>query len=518
MLIGREQNLDDYKALLKRRRWMILLPALVGPLVAIIIALALTPKYTSTSLILIEEPKVPERFVPPVVGDDLTARLATMEEQILSRTKLQPIIERYGLYKSDLKSKSIEDVVEGMRKDILVVPVEFSKQPQDTNPNKKTVPGFRISFTAKTPKLAQQVCAELTSMFVEENIREREGQAEGTTSFLQTQLDDAKKKLDDQDAKLAVFQRQNFGSLPDQERSNAAILSTLTSQLQAVRESVDRAQEDKTYIESMLDNEVQAWKALQTEGGSNPQTLQAQLAKLQDYLAVLKGRYTDSYPDVIKTKQDIEGLKKQIAQQQAHQSSQPLSQKKAALAKIEPPEIQKLRSQLFGIEGTLHAGMKEEARLRQQIGVYQSRLQMSPDVEQQYKDVVRGYQTALDFYDSLLTKTQESAMSTSLETRQEGEQFEVLDAASLPENPSFPNYWLFAGGGLGVGLALGLTIALMVEMGDKALRDERDIEFFLALPTLALVPEIAPGNGKSNGKRKIGKKSETKVLAGVGQT
>ncbi|MGH9430880.1 MAG: Wzz/FepE/Etk N-terminal domain-containing protein, partial [Terriglobia bacterium] len=233
MLTGREQNLDDYKALLKRRRWVILLPALVGPLVAFIIALALTPKYTSTSLILIEEPKVPERFVPSVVGDDLTARLATMEEQILSRTRLQPIIERYGLYKSELKSKSIEDVVEDMRKDILVVPVEFSKQPQNTNPNKQTVPGFRISFTAQTPKLAQQVCAELTSMFVEENIRQRELQSEGTTTFLQVQLDNAKKGLDDQDAKLAAFQRQYFGSLPDQERSNAAILSSLTSGLQA---------------------------------------------------------------------------------------------------------------------------------------------------------------------------------------------------------------------------------------------------------------------------------------------
>ncbi len=517
MLIGREQNLDDYKALLKRRRWMILLPTLLGPLVGFIIALALTPKYTSTSLILIEEPKVPERFVPPVVGDDLTARLATMEEQILSRTRLQPIIERYGLYKSDLKSKSIEDVVEGMRKDILVVPVEFSKKPQDTNPNKETVPGFRISFTAKTPKLAQQVCAELTSMFVEENIRERESQAEGTTSFLQTQLDDAKKKLDDQDAKLAAFQRQNFGSLPDQERSNAAILSTVTSQLQAVRESIDRAQEDKTYIESMLDTQLQAWKAYQTEGGSSPETLQAQLAKLQDYLAVLQGRYTDSYPDVIKTKHDIAELKKQIAQQQAAQSKRPLSKQKAVLARLEPPEIQKLRSQLFGIEDTIRAGTREEARLRQQIGVYQSRLQMSPDVEQQYKDIIRGYQTALDFYDSLLTKTQESAMSTSLEQRQEGEQFQVLDAASLPENPSFPNYWLFAGGGLAAGLALGLGIALMVEMGDKALRDERDIEFFLALPTLALVPEISHENGSRNGKRGVEKKPETKELAGAGR-
>jgi protein tyrosine kinase modulator len=514
MLTGREQNLDDYGDLLRRRRWVILLPALIGPLVAFIIALALTPKYTSVSLILIEEPKVPERFVPPVVGDDLTARLATMEEQILSRTRLEPIIQRYGLYKSELNSKSIEDVVEEMRKDIEVVPVEFSKQPQNTNPNKETVPGFRISFTARTPKLAQQVCADLTSMFVEENIRQREAQAEGTTSFLQLQLADAKQKLDDQDSKLAGFQKQYFGSLPDQERSNAAILSTLTAQLQAVRESVDRAQEDKTYVESMLDGQLQAWRALQSE--HNPQSLQQQLSKLQDYLALLEARYTDKYPDVIKTKQDIAALKVKIAQQQALEAKQSKSPRNVALAKLEPPEIQKLRGQLYGIDGTIRSGSREEARLRQEIGVYQSRLQLSPEVNQQYNNLTAGYKSAQDFYDKLLQNTQESAMSTSLEKRQEGEQFQVLDAASLPENPSFPNYWLFAGGGLAAGLALGVGIALFIEMGDKALRDERDIEYFLALPTLALLPELARENGRRNGKGG-GKKSRHKELAGVGQ-
>jgi polysaccharide chain length determinant protein (PEP-CTERM system associated) len=516
MLIGREQNLDDYKALIKRRKWVILLPALIGPLVALIIALALTPKYTSTSLILIEEPKVPERFVPQVVGDDLTARLATMEEQILSRTRLQPIIERYGLYKSDLKSKSIEDVVEQMRKDIVITPVEFSKQPQDTNPNKRTVPGFSIAFTAENPKLAQQVCAELTSMFVEENIRQRENQAEGTTNFLQSNLEEAKRKLDEQNARLAAFQRQYFGSLPEQEVSNAEILRTLTSQLQAVRESIERAQEDKTYVESMLDEELQAWKA--TQGGSNPESLQQQLAKLKDYLVVLEGRYTDNYPDVIKTKQDIAALKKKIAQQQADQSKQPQTQKSHLAANVEPLEIQKLRGQLQSLNSAIHTGTQEEAHLTAQIHVYQARLQMSPEVEQQYKDITTGYKSAKDFYDSLLIKTQESSMSTSLEKRQEGEQFQVLDAASLPENPSFPNYWLFAGGGLGAGLTLGLGIALLIEMGDKALRDERDIEFFLALPTLALVPEINPRNGMGSSRRGLlPGRGEGKDLAGVRQ-
>ncbi|HEX5481603.1 MAG TPA: Wzz/FepE/Etk N-terminal domain-containing protein [Terriglobia bacterium] len=496
MLTGRQLNMEDYGAILRRRYLLVVVPVVLGVIGAYLIARQLPPKYTSTSLILIEQPKVPSSIVPSVVGNDLVSRLANMQEQILSRSRLEPLIERYGLYKDDLNSTPKEVLVERMRKDIVVKPVTFSNTfNSDSSQQGSQVPGFQISFTAETPRMAQAVCTEITSMFVEENLRLRERRAQGTANFIATQLEQAKQRLDEQNAKLADFKRKYFGSLPDQEQSTIQILGTLTGQLNSLTESQGRIQQDRTYTESLLSQQLDAWKAEQS--GASPQTLQTQLATLQNKLMDMRTRYTDSYPDVVKAKADIASLQKRIAQQQKADASQ-----KGQAAEdgngtaVEPPQARRLRATLHSLDDAMKNNQHEQARIRTDIDRYQAKLKMTPAVEQEYKDITRNDQTALAFYNSLLAKEDTSKMATSLEQRQEGEQFEVLDPADLPHKPSFPNYLRFAGGGFAVGLLIGFGIVFMLEMKDKALRDERDIEFFLGLPTLALVPAVSHGNGK----------------------
>ncbi|MGH9325820.1 MAG: Wzz/FepE/Etk N-terminal domain-containing protein, partial [Terriglobia bacterium] len=180
MLTGRQLGVEDYWAILRRRMWIIIIPVVLGPIVALLIARRLTPKYTSNSLVLIEQPKVPASIVPSVVSGDLMARLASMEEQILSRSRLEPLIERYGLYKKDWNSVPMEQLVARMRTGILLKPVSFSNQPGATSrENGNQLPGFQISFTASNPGIAQAICNEITSMFVDENLRLREQRAEG---------------------------------------------------------------------------------------------------------------------------------------------------------------------------------------------------------------------------------------------------------------------------------------------------------------------------------------------------
>lgn len=493
MLLGRQLNFDDYAAILRRRLWVILIPALLGPAVAYMISKHLSPRYTSNSLILIDEPKVPANFVPSVVGNDLTSRLANMEEQILSRTRLEPLIDRYGLYREDIHRVPVEELVARMRDAISVTPVSFSNSGADQG---SKVPGFRISFTTSDPQNAQAVCSEITSMFVDENLRLREARAEGTASFIAMELQQAKQSLDAEDAKLAEFKRQYFGSLPDQEQSTIRILGSLTAQLNSLTDAQGRYQDDKTYTESLLTQQLAGWKASQT--GSNPQTVQEQIAALEGRLAALRVHYTDDYPDVIAAKRDLVDLKKKAALQEAAISSnkaKALAKPKPLNASDEPPEIGRLRAQMYSIDEANKVNEREQEQVRRQINSYEAKLKLTPAVEQQYKDITRNYQTALDFYNSLLAKENESEMSTNLERRQEGEQFQVLDPADLPQKPSYPDKARFAAGGLVIGLMLGAGIALLIEMKDKALRDDRDIEFFLGVPTLALVPSLEDGQG-----------------------
>jgi protein tyrosine kinase modulator len=485
MIGHRQLDFNDYLDILRRRWWVILLPTIVVGLGVYLFSLTLPDRFMSKTLVLVEGQKVPEGYVKSVVSDDIGEQLGTMQQQIMSRTRLQPIVEKFGLYKSGNGNLSMEDRIDMLRQAISVSTVKSL-----ISNGKDEVPGFTISFTGDDPRLAQQVCSEITSMFIEENLKLREQISVGTTDFLKLQLNQAKQALDDQDSKLADFQRKYMGSLPGNEQTDMNMMMSLSSQLDAITSQINRAQQEKAYQESLLSQQVAAWENTQKTGGVRTDTLENQLAGLQSQLVAMRAQYTDNYPDVIKLKQDIEALKAKIADNAATDTT---PKKPVETAKrLEPAPIQQLRFQLHQDDMFIQEKTHEQSRIRQQLGLFQQRVSMSPDVAEQYKKLTRDHQTALEFYNSLLAKENESEMATSLEQRQQGEQLRVMDPPDLPEKPSFPNRPLFAGGGLGVGFALGVGISLLLELLDKSMRTENDVEQLLGLPTLAMVPTIDP--------------------------
>ncbi len=484
MLGHRQLEPHDYIEILRRRWWIILVPAVVGCVGVYLASLLLHDQYTSTTLVLVEGQKVPENYVKSVVTQDIGEQLGTMQQQIMSRTRLQPIVEKFDLYKSDKGDLTMEDRIDRLRKAISVDPVKSL-----ISSGKDQLPGFTISFTADDPRQAQQVCSEITSMFIEENLKLREQSATGTTDFLRTQLDDAKKRLDEQDSRLADFKRKYMGSLPGNEQTDMNLMTSYGSQLNAVTSELTRAQQDKAYAESLLAQQLSAWQNSQKSVEVGQDSLEKQLGDLQAQLVSMRAHYTEDYPDVVKLKQDIAALQKKIADNKAH-SEQETSPTQAASHRPEPPQIQQLRLQVHNMDIFVKQKTQDQARLRQLLASYQRRLSMSPAVEEEYKAITRDHQTALQFYNDLLAKTDQSEMARDLERRQQGEQFRLMDPADLPEKPSFPNRPLFAGAGLGVGFALGIGICLLLELLDKSLRTENDVELMLGLPTLAMVPVI----------------------------
>jgi len=499
MIENRELNVDDYLAMFRRRLWVILIPALLTPLVAFLFSYALPAKYTSQALILVEGQKVPEGYVQPVVTEDLTQRIATMEQQVLSRDRLQPMIERVGL----AKGANLDDVVDEIRQNINIEPVITDLNQVTTGTRRKksgqgsNVPGFYVNFTASNPRQAQQLCNELTSMLLQENLRSRTQVAQSTTEFLSHQVEEAKRNLDEQDSKLATFKRQYLGQLPGDADNNAKLLMALNTQLDATTQAINRAQQDKAYTESLLAQQLAAWNSSQTS--SNPVALERQLSDLQSQLLQLQARYTEDHPDVIKTKADIAEVKKKLAE--INDASAKGTSAEAKASASEPPEIRQLRLQVHQFEDVATQAGREQKRLQDQIKLYQGRLALSPDVEEQYKLLTRDYDTAQKFYQELLAKKSASEMATDMENRQQGEQMRLLNMANLPESPSFPNRPLFAGGGLAGGLVLGIGLALWLELRDKAIRTEQDVEAALEMPILVSMPWVGAVDANGNGNR-----------------
>ena len=515
MIENRDLTLDDYLAMLRRRMKMILIPALLAPLVGFLISYFFTAKYTSQSLVLVEGQKVPEGVVQPVVTADLAQRIATMQQQVMGRSRLQPIVEkRPNLFKG---GKNLDDVLEDVRSGVQIEPVVTDLGAiANTGGGKRkqggSVPGFYVNFTTANPHDAQDICNDLTSAMLTEFQASREQLANGATEFISRQLEEAKRNLDDQDAKLAEFKRQYSGQLPGDEDNNLKVLGTLNSQFDANTQTVNRAQQDKAYTESLLAQQLSAWKS--SQGSNNPQNLETQLSSLQSQLLSLQARYTEDHPDVIKTKADIAEVKKKLAE--VNEAAAKGGESNAKASASEPPEIRQLRMQVHQYEDVLGQATREQKRIGEQIKLYQSRVAISPGVEEKYKLLTRDYESAQKFYNDLLAKKSTSEMATDMERRQQGEQMHLLNAANLPESPSFPNRLLFAAGGLGSGLVIGMGLALWLELRDKSIRNEADVLASLQMPVLVSLPWVTEdvqknGNSKFWGREKDKTESEEKV-------
>jgi len=480
MVRNGEIALADIKRVLRRYWWIPTALSVVLASAGLVASLVLPKKYTSSTLVLIERPAVPTEVIKPIVTDDLNQRMASMKAYIFSRSRIEAIINKFNLYPSLRATKHMEDLVEQLKGAItveLIQPLAGS--------NNQEPPGFNVSVTFDNPQVAQQICQEISSMFMEQNANIRIIRSDEATKFLTQQVDEAKQKLDEQDKKLAQFKTEHPFVLPDQQQTNLGLLNGLNTQLDATNQAMTRAQEEKALNETLVSQQEANWKASQI-GEKNPETQEQELTNLQDQLAVLLTKYTPEHPDVGKVKAQIEDLKRRMAAAPANKPSTASSQ--ASLR--EPPSIQQLRAKIKQDELNISDLTKRQSQIQEQIRSVTGRLQASPVVEQQLKELSRSYQTASDIYNDLLKKRSNAAMATDLEHQQQGETFKVQDAPSLPSSPSFPKKSIFVGGGFAGGLLFSLGILYLLTLTDKSLYTERDVELYLKLPVLAAVPSF----------------------------
>ncbi len=484
MVRNGEFTTADVKRVLRKHWWTLPVFGLGLGAVSVLVATQLPKQYTSQTLVLVTRPSVAEDIVKPVVTEDLTQRLAAMKGKILSRTRLEPVIEKFSLYPEDRNKFHMEDLIDRLRGTITITPLEAMPGIQYAN-----FPGFSVNVTFGNPQLAQQICTEITSMFMEQDDRDINDKANITTKFISEQLDEAKAKLDEQDGKLAQFKRQHMGDLPELDQRNLSLLGSLNAEMDATTQAMTRTQQDKSFNETLLEQQEASWKASQK--GENPESLEDQLRARQEQLTVLLSRYTQEHPDIVKLKNEIADLKRKI--DEAPNPSDSPKPRKAT----EPPQLQQLRAKIQQAELNYNDLVKRQAKVQDQIKVIEGHIEASPMVELELKELSRNYQSAQEFYNELLKKRENADMGSRLVHQQQGEHFSVLDPPSLPTAPSFPKMLNFAGGGFGGGALLGLVILYLLMALDKTLHTEREVEAYLKLPVLTSVPvlEALPANG-----------------------
>ena len=487
-----QPDFDRYADLIRRRHMYFLVPLFLGWLIVWGSSWILTTKYKSSTLILVEQPTMPQSYVAPNVNENLQERLQSITQQILSRTRLLMIINKLNLYGDAQGLKTPDDKVEALRKDINVDLVRDSRNQEIT--------AFRVSFSAHNPVLAQKVTSELTQLFIGENGKVRLEQSQGTTNFIEQQLRDAEVVLAAQEAKVKQFEAEHEGALPTQQTSNLQILSGLQGQLQNEQDSLNTAKQQRVYFQTLIEQ----YKNVHASGRSIDGTptgvtaLDQQLNSLQVQLTELSSHYTDSYPDVQKVKAQIAKVEKQKQELLAA----PKTGSKQANETESTPMLQ-LQSQLQANQLEIASRERAISGLEARINEYQGRLNSAPATEQQLADITRGYEQSKANYNDLLKKKNQSVMATSMEEMQQGERFTILDPPSLPDKPDFPNRLKFCGMGIGVGLALGCLFVFLLEFFDDRMHAERELKALLPITVMAEIPEIQSPLDLQRQKRRL---------------
>jgi polysaccharide biosynthesis transport protein len=415
-------------------------------------------------VILVDPQRVPEEYVKAITGD-VTDRLQTISEEVMSRTRLLMIANKDGLYRKIRKNSGDDKAVDAMRKDITV---DIIKGANERNP----IDGFKIAYIAPMPELAQNVTQQLADLFIEENIKERDQDAEGTQRFIENQLVQARAALAAQDARIRNFKASHLGTLPEQEQANLTMISEYQSLAQQNSDAIDRANQQQVYLQSMLN-----------VNGTQKQTAsQLELQTAENELSAARQKYTESHPDVVRLRDEVATLKAEV-KHQPENASHPT-------AATGPSIGEQLASQLLATQQEVKSRADRQQELEGRIGSLQAKVQSLPAVQQEYEALSRDYSEMQKNYESLLEKEQSSGMAAELEHHNESERFRVLDPASYPSSPYSPNQLAVNAGGLVGALLLGLGLAYLAEMRDLTIHDADEAEAYLSVPLIVALPSL----------------------------
>ncbi len=499
----RALDLEDYIDIIRRHKAWILGPAFCSLVLAVVVAFLWPDTFISQAVIRVVPPQVPETYVPTNVNMEMSQRINSMAQTILSRGNLTNIINTFNLYPRDKQRKPMEDVVEEMKRDIRIGSVT------SMTAQNRGVSAFFISFSYENRIVAQKVTADLVSRFMSENTRDRTTQSVLTTQFLKDQADSAKKELEAIEDRLAKFRQVNAGRLPDQLQNNQILLNAAEARIANINANISRVGQEKMLLETELRTANTALTSLKPAAdqvavqAKNEKLLlnESQIAQAEQILGNLKEHYKDTYPDVRRMEIQVASLKKtrerlvkEDLETKKTEAAQPVKEVKrydpeyARNAQNVTAVIERLEAQIKLTAIQTEEYVNEMHTAEQNVKAIRSRIESEPIGEQQYAEVIRDREVAKLKYDELNRKRSQSAIAEDLEKRQQGESLEVLDPASLPQTPTEPKRPMLIAIGTGVGLILGLCFAGAREAKDASLKNLKDVRAYTQLTILGSVP------------------------------
>jgi uncharacterized protein involved in exopolysaccharide biosynthesis len=482
------------------------------------VAFLIANTYVSTAQMQITPQQISASIVATTINQQLTERIMSMENEILSRTSLSNIIQdpRLDLYRSDRESKPLEDVIETMRNRDIHISVQSLASSGSAN----RASAFSISFSYPDRAKAQQTVQALITKFTDANQNSQRLQQDVVKSYVHDELSQAKANLDQLDEELTKFRVENAGKLPEQTPLNIAQLSSLQAQSNAINDTLNRIEQQKVTLEQhqkTLESQKSLFSMLEKEasesGSANPSSpvarqnerlvlLNRTIADTESQVAQMRQVYKPGYPDLKSAETRLQVMKDERDRLQAQQDDDASKPPAAVTAAVKKQtnyaavqslnqlegQIDQAKVQLQTTEMERTTRLKDQATINKEISDYQSRLAATSGIEAKYADLVRGEKDATEKYQAFVNKQSLTDQNDQLLQRKAGENLEILDPPSLPVKPAKPNRWLIVGGGTAASFMLGLALAGLQEAKDSSLKNLKDVRAYTNVPVLCSIP------------------------------
>ena len=534
-LADQGKTMADYLGILRRRRGLIVTVFVLLSVIAVIVAFTLPPVYRSTATILIKEQEIPQEFVRSTVTSFADERIQVISQQVMTRSTLLDLVDKYGLYGSARQRETSEDILDRMRRDIKLTPISAEVTDRRTGSPVKSTIAFTLSYDSESAANAQKIANELTTLYLNENVKNRQQKAAETTSFLDEELSRVSAHISELEQKMSVFKLRNQGRLPDLSISNQVSSERANAELQRIEREIVFLEERKMSLQTQLADTKPGTPIVSTGGGTllDPEdrlkSLQmqlagltgvytedhpdvkrlrreiavlkvetglrddaadreAKLAELQSQLSVLRQKYSDDHPDVVRLKRAFAALDQAVRAG----PETPSGKANPALRARRPdnPAYINLKSQIETVGAQIQSLQTERDELRSKLAVLDLRVSQAPEVEREYLELARDMDGSRASFRDLRDKQMKAQIAEQLERDRKAERFTLIEPPIFPEKPYRPNRTAIVLMGLMLALVGSLGAAALREAIDQTVHNARDVVRVMQAPVLAILPAL----------------------------
>lgn len=529
-----EEGIDigSYLAMLRRRKWQLILPIVLLAPIAVLVAMELPPVYRSEATILIQQQEIPPELIRTTVTSFADQRIQVIKQRVMTLQNLSELIEQYDLYPEIRQQQSINAAVAEMRKNVGLDMVSASVVDPRSGSSKKATIAFSLSFKDNSATAAQKVTNELVSLFMAENLRQREAAVEEASDFLRGEAEKLADRIRDLETALATFKQDHQNNLPEMFSLNRELMQRADEQLRDNALTIRSLEEQQLLLETQLTQIDPELTVASGDGQQSALSPAARLRQLEANYTSIAARYGPTHPDRVNMEREINALRKVVGRSDLsalrRQREEVARNLEIARERYAPehPDVRRLERDLAqadrrlaaqGSGGPGAASLQSSAsnpayvqlqarlesiklevqtlrdsrdELRARIKTYEQRLLEAPNIEREYNDLTRGYDNAVAKYREVKDKQLEAELAESLESERKAERFTLIEPPVVPDEPIQPNRPAIMMLGIIGAVGAGVGHMAVREFLNKGLYGARTVQLLTGTPPMAVIPYI----------------------------